>query len=234
MVRRIWGLIPCAGAGVRFGSDLPKQYARLGGLRVIDHVLDTLVATQRIQGIVVGLAANDQWWEKGPVPSDVSVWTYRGGATRAETVRRGLEMLIERGERDSWVLVHDAARPLVHAADIVRLIETINFNPQGGLLARPVVDTLKTGTPKATVSKTLDRTNVWRAQTPQLFPIDPLWAALVEIARSGESCTDEAQAMERAGFAPLLVEGSETNLKITSLEDLEIGEALLAARRPES
>lgn len=214
--------------------DLPKQYACLGGVRMIHHVLATFIATGRIQGIVVGLAANDRWWEKEPAPSNVPVWTYLGGATRAETVRRGLETLIERGEGDSWVLVHDAARPLVRAADIARLIETVNFTPAGGLLARPVVDTLKIATPKATVSRTLDRTNVWRAQTPQLFPIDPLWAALAEIARSGESCTDEAQAMEHAGFAPLLVEGPETNLKITSLDDLELAEAILAARRPES
>jgi 2-C-methyl-D-erythritol 4-phosphate cytidylyltransferase len=153
------------------------------------------------------------------------------GAQRADTVAGGLRELLQRGARlGDWVLVHDAARCLVAAADIKRLIEVCRADAVGGLLAQRLADTLKTERGGRS-RETLDRADKWLAQTPQMFRIGVLMDAL---NACGSAVTDEASAIESLGLEPLLVEASAPNFKVTFAQDLVLAEALLNARRQES
>ena len=156
------------------------------------HCLQRLSEIDAICGVSVGLAEDDRQWAslKDEIPG--SPQTYVGGKTRSRTVRLGLDELVKCGEVQSWVLVHDAARPCVTGADIERLIREVNFHPAGGLLATPAVDTLKTGDSDSRVSGTVSRNGLWRAQTPQLFPVRTLIEAIDRCHDRGETCTDEA------------------------------------------
>jgi 2-C-methyl-D-erythritol 4-phosphate cytidylyltransferase len=148
----------------------------------------------------------------------------RGGSTRARTVANGLAELMEQGARsDDWVLVHDAARCLIRPAWVDRLIDACNADPVGGLLALPVADTLKSERGGRATS-TLDRRAIWQAQTPQMFRIGALAAAL---DAAGDAVTDEAGAIERSGQQPLLVPGALENFKLTYPADFALAERLL-------
>ena len=157
------------------------------------------------------------------------VVTAEGGAERSHSVRNGLAALSGRAAAGDWVLVHDAARPCVSRQDIDKLLDRVGSHPVGGLLAAPAADTLKRAASEGEVLETVDRASLWRALTPQMFRYGSLCAALDRAFGEGRSPTDEAQAHEWMGERPLVVEGSTTNIKITSADDLVIAVALLAA-----
>ena len=227
MKSRIWAIVPAAGAGTRFGSDLPKQYHTLAGEEVILQTLRRLNAVTRISGIGVGLAVDDPNWPSIVPRLPGSVWSYEGGQNRSETVRNGLSELTRQGREADWVLVHDSVRPCVEAADINRLIDEIDFRFPGGLLATPVSDTLKVATRQSEVTQTVSRGSLWRAQTPQLFPVALLLEGLNKVGAENLECTDDAQAVEYLGLHPRIVAGSSRNLKITSGSDLSLAGAIL-------
>ncbi len=154
-----------------------------------------------------------------------------GATTRAGTVGNGLAVLRARGAQDQdWVLVHDAARCLVTAALIDRLIDACVDDPVGGLLAMPVSDTLKRCTDGRVVA-TVDRQIHWLAQTPQMFRLAMLQDALRQAA---DSVTDESSAIEASGRAPLLVAGDASNFKVTHPIDFVMAQAvLLSCRQPQ-
>ena len=129
-------------------------------------------------------------------------------------------------------MVHDAVRPCVEVADIERVVAAARRGPHGAILGAPVSDTLKQAGPDGSIAGTVDRNRLWRAFTPQVFPLGRLRAALRSAIESGCTVTDEAQAMERAGARPLLVEGSQGNIKITRPEDLALARALLEGQEP--
>jgi 2-C-methyl-D-erythritol 4-phosphate cytidylyltransferase len=164
-----------------------------------------------------------------PVVTLPRVVTAAGGKERSDSVRNGLAALAGRASADDWVLVHDAARPCVLRQDVDRLLDRVQSHPIGGLLAAPAADTLKRAGPDKDVLETVDRASLWRALTPQMFRYGRLREALDRALSEGRSPTDEAQALEWMGQRPLIVEGSTTNLKITSADDLVIAVALLAA-----
>lgn len=226
---RYWLVMPAAGTGQRFGDKLPKQYAALAGRTVIEWALAPFNADTRCAGIAVALAADDRWWpritEKLP-----AVTAVQGGAERSESVRSALAALSRRAAADDWVLVHDAARPCLSRKDLDRLVSEVSSHPTGGLLAVPVAETLKRADASRLVAETVDRTGLWRAQTPQMFRYGRLCAALDLALGARRFPTDEAQALEWMGDQPLLVEGSPGNLKITLAEDLVQAAALLGAR----
>jgi 2-C-methyl-D-erythritol 4-phosphate cytidylyltransferase len=157
------------------------------------------------------------------------VITAHGGKERSHSVRNGLAALSGRAGPDDWVLVHDAARPCVLRQDVDRLLERVQSHRVGGLLAAPAADTLKRAGDDREVLETVDRSHLWRALTPQMFRYKSLCGALDRAQEQGRSPTDEAQALEWMGERPLIVEGSTTNIKITSADDLVIAMALLAA-----
>jgi len=223
-------LVPCAGTGVRAGQGVPKQYARVAGRAVVEHTLIALAAVPRIASILVVLAPDDARFARDVrVPRHAAIVVERrGGATRAETVANGLDALRTSGAADDdWVLVHDAARCLVQAAWIDRLIDACLDDAVGGLLALPVSDTLKQATPEGRVAATRDRTGAWQAQTPQMFRLGALRTAL---AAAGPAATDESSAIEASGRAPLLVPGNPENFKLTRAGDFALAERLLASR----
>jgi len=226
---RYWLVMPAAGSGRRFGHPLPKQYAPLCGRTVIEWALAPFIADARCAGVVVAIAAADSHWQR-VAPRLPSVEVAPGGAARSDSVRSALLVLSGRARADDWVLVHDAARPCLSVADRDRLLSELGSHSVGGLLATRAADTLKRAAENLSVAMTLDRTDLWRALTPQMFRYGPLCAALDAAKALERSPSDEAQAFEWLGEHPALIEGSAANLKVTSLSDLALAEALLAAR----
>lgn len=221
---RRWVVIPAAGRGERFGGSLPKQYAVVAGKTVLEHALACFNGLERLAGIVVAVAPDDDRFARLWRPA-AAVHTVIGGGTRAASVAAALQWLHDGPAReDDWVLVHDAARPLLSRDDLDALVHESEQNGHGALLGVPVADTLKRAD-DGMVSATIARDKIWRAMTPQMFRLGALRDAL---ERAGPEVTDEAMAMEKAGMKPTIVQGSTTNLKITTVNDLVMAEALFA------
>lgn len=218
-------LILAGGSGTRLGADIPKQYLDLGGRAVIRHAIEAFLGHPRIAAVQVVIGAADlAYYEKS-----VSGLSLRapviGGRTRQESGMKGLESLSDLSP--DLVLIHDAARPFVDAATIDRVIETLQTEV-AALPGVPVADTLKRGTGSPLrVGDTVDRTGLWRAQTPQGFRYDAILAA--HRAAAGAELTDDAAVAEHAGIEIALVLGSEDNFKITTREDLSRAERLTGA-----
>lgn len=226
----LWGVVPAAGRGARFGAPLPKQYLPVEGRPLIAYTLAALLAHPAVEGAMVVLSENDGDWPGWTAFADKPVLTCIGGATRAASVLAGLAALPESVRADDFVLVHDAARPNLGLADMERLLESGRNDPIGAILAAPVRDTLKRAGDDGGIDATEPRERLWRALTPQLFRRLQLSRALENAANAGIEVTDESMAMERLGLRPLLVEGSEDNFKITTPADLARFEFLLSRR----
>lgn len=230
---RYYAIVPAAGSGSRFGAETPKQYLPLLGQPLIWHTLVALCRHPRIDRVWVVISPDDAWWQQaewqelwlalGPKLEVLAC----GGATRAESVANGLQAASTAIGDEDWVLVHDAARPCLSATMLDRLMGELADDPVGGLLAVPVADTLKRADASQVVLETLPRDGLWQAQTPQMFRYGPLQAAL---ARCRE-VTDEAGAMEAAGYRPRLVKSEATNLKVTYPADLGLAEWILRGRK---
>ena len=233
-----WCVVPAAGSGKRFGDELPKQYHAIAGKPLIEHTLRRLAGHPAVAGLMVVLAADDAHWPRmfpalAAATDKVALSLFGkpllrvpGGATRAESTLAGLLALPATvGDRD-FVLVHDAARPCLRADDLSRLVERVTPT-DGGLLGAPVRDTLKRSDAFGHCLATEPRGSRWRAFTPQMFRRGELTAALISARGDGLEVTDEAMAMEHAGHAPLLVEGAEDNIKVTTPADLVLAEFLL-------
>ncbi len=224
----VWAVVPAAGAGRRVGGRTAKQYLPVAGRALLAHTLDALEHTPRLAALVLVVADGDTHWRRC-VPARRDPLTATGGATRMASVRAGLAALAGRAADDDWVLVHDAARPCLPRDDLGRLLAAVDAHPVGGLLARPVADTLKRGAGvPAEVVATVDRDNLWHALTPQVFRHALLRDALARAADAGLEVTDESAAVEHAGHRPLLVTGSAMNIKVTRPEDLALAERLLS------
>ena len=222
----LYAVVPCAGVGQRAGAGGPKQYADVAGRSLVAHTLDALAAVTRLKAVLVVLSPGDTAFPDH-APGFTGWVSHGGGATRADTVAQGLRELLARGARlHDWVLVHDAARCLVRPEWIDTLIDACLPDPVGGLLALPVPDTLKRES-NGRVGETVDRGGMWQAQTPQMFRLGPLMAAL---ASATGNITDEASAIEATGQRPLLVPGSLENFKITWPADFALAERLLRTR----
>jgi 2-C-methyl-D-erythritol 4-phosphate cytidylyltransferase len=224
-----YALVPAAGSGVRFGSEIPKQYLPLAGRPVIHHALDVLCRCERIERVWAVLSPDDPWWDT----HDWSILGGRlealrcGGATRAESVVNGLAAVERVVADDDWMLVHDAVRPGLSQALLADLCEALRDDPVGGLLAVPVADTLKRADAGQRVAATEPREGLWQAQTPQMFRYGLLRRAL----EARRALTDEAGAVEAMGCRPLLVRSDASNFKVTYPADLELAEWVLRARR---
>ncbi|GAA5011353.1 2-C-methyl-D-erythritol 4-phosphate cytidylyltransferase [Pseudoluteimonas lycopersici] len=225
---RLWAVVPAAGIGRRFGGDVAKQYTELDGQPLVAHALQALLAHPSVDGAVVVLAADDASWPGWTEISGKPVATCIGGASRAESVLAGLAALPESVRADDFVLVHDAARPNLQQDDLDALLERGRADPVGAILAAPVRDTLKRAGDDGGIDGTEPRERLWRALTPQLFRRLQLSRALEAAFADGIEVTDESMAMERQGLRPLLVEGREDNLKVTTPADLALLRALRA------
>jgi len=227
--RQVHALIPAAGRSVRFGGTTLKQYAHLNGRPVMAHSISAITRPEAVTSLTVALAPDDGIFDDLIRPSWPDISTVAGGDSRARTVMNGLEFIRahhSHGQSD-WVLVHDAARPCLSSAALERLLLEGLDSEHGAILAMPVSDTLKMDDGSGCIVKTIDRSRCWAAQTPQLFPLAALTENLAAALAAGESPTDEAAAMERAGARPKLVLGSATNIKVTGAEDLSLAEFIL-------
>ena len=203
------------------------------------HTLSALGSVECLSQVVVVVSPDDSHaWPQAPEWPTHFQRIACGGATRAESVFNGLTQLLEEGRRNSqgvqahdWILVHDAARCLITSVEINRLIDACLDDEVGGLLAIPLPDTLKAAV-NGRVSQTLPREDKWLAQTPQMFRAGQLHAALqAKHTENFKGITDEASAMELAGFSPKLVVGSPHNFKVTYPPDFALAEDLLRSRK---
>ena len=205
-----------------------KQYLTLNGRTVIETALNVLLDCHTIDRVVVCIAADDAIWPGLKIAADARVITVAGGAVRAQSVLNGLLGLAANAADHDWVLVHDAARPCLTDQLLAKLIATLRDDPLGGILALPAKDTLKLADREGrAIERSLDRALVWQAQTPQMFRYGVLRSALEQALSQNLEITDEASAMELAGYQPRLVEGESRNLKVTLPEDLQLAEFLL-------
>ena len=225
-----WALVPAAGSGRRFGGEVPKQYLHAAGKPLIEHALDALLSHPGVDGVVVALAADDARWPDWTSLHGKPVITCIGGGERADSVLAALRGLPAGVADDELLLVHDAARPNLHAGDITKLIEAAKTCADGAILAALVRDTLKRSDADTRIARTEPRDGLWRALTPQAFHRDLLLHALKAAQADGVVATDEAMAVERLGLHPALVEGREDNLKVTTPADLALAEFLLLGR----
>ncbi len=214
-------------------NSCPKQYLHLHGKPVLQHTLERL-CLPRIAEIFVCVAENDPYWETLILPKPVI--RINGGAERCHSVLNGLQALQKLAQPNDWVLVHDAARPCVRTTDIEKLMTQLAHHPVGGLLAVPVRDTMKRteieyhspiNQEPLEITETVNRTGLWHALTPQMFRLNALLSALQNVLDNGELVTDDAQAMERLGHRPVLIEGHSDNIKITHPQDLSLAELYL-------
>jgi 2-C-methyl-D-erythritol 4-phosphate cytidylyltransferase/2-C-methyl-D-erythritol 2,4-cyclodiphosphate synthase len=213
-------LIVAAGSGSRHGGDLPKQYQSLGGKSLLRHAVEAFAHHPAVDQVRVVIGEGHEVLYAQTIADLLPESHIIGGVSRQESVRRGLEAL--KTGAPGLVLIHDAARPLVDAAIIDRVVDTLAAKP-AAVAALPVVDSLRrqTGGP-------VDRDGLWQVQTPQGFWFDTILAA--HLAATDDLATDDATLAERAGIPITRVEGAMSNLKITRAGDIAIAEAFLAAR----
>ncbi len=224
---RCWGVVPAAGRGLRMGGEVPKQYLLLRGRSVLDHAIAALLGHAAVRAVVVAVAPDAARWHTSMHSGDPRVRWVEGGAERCHSVLNALDALTGEAADDDWILVHDAARPCLRAEDLARLVTALSDHPVGGLLGVPVKDTMKRCAADGTVTDTVERAGLWHAYTPQMFRYAALRAALQAALAAGVLVTDESGAVERAGLAPRLVEGSPDNIKVTRPEDLPLAAFLL-------
>lgn len=222
--RQIIAIVPAAGIGSRMQADRPKQYLKIREKTILEHTLSVLISYPGISKIVVAVTKNDPHLAQISLLKHSKIQLIEGGATRAESVFNGLKQV--ENEENTWVMVHDAARPCLTHQDLDKLIAI--ENEHGAILAIPAVDTIKRANHLQRIQYTEERSQIWLAQTPQFFPAHLLINALQQALDKGLTITDEASAMELQGFHPQLVHGKSSNIKVTHPEDLVLAEFYIA------
>ncbi len=213
------------------GTDKPKQYLTVCGRPIIHHTLSRICASPSIDGVIVGIADTDQWWPDHSFSHSRMMGVYAAGAERVDTVRNGLDYLLEHqnvSEFD-WALVHDAVRPCILRQDIANLVNEAANNGDGAVLGGDLADTLKVADENGRIIHTVPRNRFQRAYTPQMFRIRDLVSGIDESRKRGVSVTDESMAVEGIGIRPMLVRGHPASLKVTVQSDLDLMEVILEA-----
>lgn len=222
----VHALVVAAGQGTRFGGPLPKQYLSLAGTSLLRHAVGALAGHPRVATVLVAIRPEDRaLFDEATAGLPVAL-PAAGGATRQDSVRLGLEAMAA-GARPDRVLIHDGARPFPDPGLIDRVIDGLDRAP-AAIPCLPLRDTIKRAE-AGTIVETIDRSALWRAQTPQGFHFEAILAA--HRAAAGRALTDDAAVAEAAGLTPLIVDGSEDNMKVTTREDLAAAERLIAARQ---
>ena len=222
-------IVPAAGVGSRMQHAAPKQYIRLAGKTILEHTLAKLAQIKQASRIIVAVSDDDPYFADLEF-IDQRIVRASGGKERADSVLNGLLALVD--NPPDWVLVHDAARPLVTLTDIERLLTDCISADEGGILASKVKDTIKRGTTHS--EQTVPRDDLWQALTPQLFKYQDLTQALQSALAQQVTITDEASAIEWANKPVKLVAGRSDNIKITTPEDLDLANFLLQKQHSEN
>ncbi len=226
----VWAIVPAAGIGSRMGDELPKQYLRIADRTLIEHACEALLNCSAITGLVLALHPDDDMMSTLGLGSNERVATVVGGAERADSVLAALKGLAPRATADDWVLVHDAARPCLQTLSVEQMLQQLSGHEVGGLLARPVTDTVKRASATGQVEATLPRERLWLAQTPQMFRYGLLLNALQSANTDEVKVTDESAALERLGYQPMVLAGPASNIKVTYPQDLALAAWYLSNR----
>mgnify|MGYP006138006669 FL=1 len=215
-------VMPASGMGKRMKSETPKQYLKLSnGLTIIDQCLKTLLKVDVISGFVIALSEKDTLFKSSIYFNHSKMLaSAEGGKERFNSVLNALNSLAKIAKPDDWILVHDSVRPCVKKIDIEMLINEVSNHQTGGILATGVVDTIKQVAINGKVS-TIDRSKLFKAQTPQMFRYGVLKDALENAVKLNHNITDESEAIENLGYSIKIVVGSSSNIKITQIDDLE-------------
>lgn len=213
-------VIPAAGVGKRMGCNFPKQYLKINGLTILEITLKKMLKLPNLGKIILVLNQEDEYFKELNIYSEKIVTTI-GGKERSDSVLNGLKVA-----STEYVLVHDAARPLVDILDIEKLVKDCT-NDDGGILAAKVADTIKRGNQDLSISETVDRSSLFRALTPQYFKTSLLINAYEDAVLKNKALTDEASAMELLGYHPKLVLSNSLNIKITEPNDLLFARLLM-------
>ena len=213
-------VIPAAGVGKRMGCNFPKQYLKINGLTILEITLKKMLKLPNLGKIILVLNQEDEYFKELNIYSEKIVTTI-GGKERSDSVLNGLKVA-----STEYVLVHDAARPLVDILDIEKLVKDCT-NDDGGILAAKVADTIKRGNQDLSISETVDRSSLFRALTPQYFKTSLLIKAYEDAVLKNKALTDEASAMELLGYHPKLVLSNSLNIKITEPNDLLFARLLM-------
>ena len=210
-------VVPAAGRGSRMHANKPKQYLTVGDKTIIEHTLSRLLDHPQIEKVVVVISEDDHYFAALPIASHSKIEVTIGGP-----VLNGLSCV----ETD-WVLVHDAARPCITQSDLDALLSVADAGDDGAILAMPVKDTMKRADAQQRIQATVERGHLWHAMTPQMFPTQQLADAIDAGLAQSIVLTDEASAMELAGFNPRLIAGRADNIKVTQPEDLALAAFIL-------
>ena len=221
-------VVPASGIGQRMNSTIPKQYIILEkGLTILDQCLNTILSNDLISGFIVALDKKDSHFKSSDFAKDpklISITT--GGKERFHSVLNALNALDQTAKPNDWVLVHDAVRPCIRKEDINKLIEEVADDKVGGILANRIVDTVKQKNNGGLVS-TIDRQKLYIAQTPQMFRYAILKDSIEKAIESNMHITDESEALESQNYSIRIVEGSSSNIKITTQEDIHLANYFL-------
>ncbi len=234
-------IIPASGVGARMHSEngsldeqtkIPKQYLKLdNGLTILDQTLKTLLSIDQITGCIIAIANKDHLFVKSVFNKHPKLLTtVIGGKERMHSVLNALKALTDFAKDDDWVLVHDSARPCIKASKIINLMNQLKHHATGGLLANKVVETIKQANGNI-ANTTIDRSNLWQAQTPQMYRFGILFKALNTAINDGINITDEASAIEYLGLESILIKSSKSNIKITNPEDLALANFYLTHQK---
>jgi 2-C-methyl-D-erythritol 4-phosphate cytidylyltransferase len=227
--QKVAAVIVAAGEGTRLGADEPKAFIPLAGRRMVNWSIDALTAVDQIGTIIVVVPPGRISWARATLGSAASaVELVEGGATRAISVARGVSAAPDKAD---FIVVHDAARPLLQAALVRRVLDAVG-GADGAIAAHPVADSLKAAGQHGRIGRSVSRTGLWAAETPQAFRASPFREALARSVAEGTlgAMTDCASIMEAAGGSVVLVDSGTPNLKVTTEPDRAVVEALLAAR----
>lgn len=227
---KCWVIIAASGIGQRMKNDIPKQYLPLANASVIEYAIRPFLENPYIEKVVVVIAANDMYWQKLPLAQHPKIITATGSKERYQTVLNGLTALQTYAADDDWVLVHDAARPLITSDEIEKLMQQVSNHAVGGSLGTPIFSTVKRIAAEQEVVSTVPRQDLWQAATPQMFRYGLLSQALATILPD-QAPSDCSQAIECLGYHPLMIECSTRNFKVTCPADLELAENILSAKK---
>lgn len=227
---KLWLVIPAAGSGSRFSKTELKQYQMIQGQTVLEHTVARLNQLP-LQGYVLAISAQDHVAASLALSNKHKAHFCQGGNERVDSVLNALKYLTEIAEPDDWVLVHDAARPCVSFSALQALVERASQTGHSAILAIPVRDTLKRVITGDQIQQTVDRSQLWQAQTPQLAQLALLKSAIEQALHDQINITDEASALEHAGHCVEVVQSRADNLKITYPDDLELARLILNAQQ---
>lgn len=212
---KLWAIVPAAGVGQRMGANKPKQYIEINNKPILLHSLETLLSNSEIAGVQLCIGAKDAYWQALGFEHNKLLAVTNGGANRADSVLAGIEALSTHAKADDWVLVHDAARPFLSADLLQSLINELRDHPVGGILAIRMADTIKQCDESGNIVNTIPRSNVWCAQTPQMFRYGLLRDSLSAALANNIEISDESSAIEQAGYTPKVILGDSKNVKVT-------------------